>query len=109
MAVPYNSFGAHLFLRVFLTVCIENHEPFGSEVELTLERGLPAMIAPSVQSVGLFYLFPLICCIVPGLVLIGIKKVQDPPKFSVQLKYKPERQRREESNVKELICQFNEM
>ncbi|XP_021752851.1 probable pectin methyltransferase QUA2 [Chenopodium quinoa] len=41
----YGSFGAHLFSRNLLTMCIANYEPSGSQVQLTLERGLPAMIA----------------------------------------------------------------
>lgn len=41
----YGSFGAHLFSRNMLTMCIANYEPSGSQVQLTLERGLPAMIA----------------------------------------------------------------
>ncbi|GAV89795.1 Methyltransf_29 domain-containing protein, partial [Cephalotus follicularis] len=40
----YGSFGAHLFSKQLLTMCIANYEPFGSQVQLTLERGLPAMI-----------------------------------------------------------------
>ncbi|OIW04461.1 hypothetical protein TanjilG_01634 [Lupinus angustifolius] len=41
----YGSFGAHLFHSQLLTMCIANYEPSGSQVQLTLERGLPAMIA----------------------------------------------------------------
>ncbi|KAI4307407.1 hypothetical protein L6164_030601 [Bauhinia variegata] len=41
----YGSFGAHLFSSQLLTMCIANYEPSGSQVQLTLERGLPAMIA----------------------------------------------------------------
>ncbi|CAO2830788.1 unnamed protein product [Amaranthus hypochondriacus] len=41
----YGSFGAHLFSRNMLTMCVANYEPSGSQVQLTLERGLPAMIA----------------------------------------------------------------
>ncbi|KAK7275774.1 hypothetical protein RIF29_16896 [Crotalaria pallida] len=41
----YGSFGAHLFHGQLLTMCIANYEPSGSQVQLTLERGLPAMIA----------------------------------------------------------------
>ncbi|KAE9595952.1 hypothetical protein Lal_00031025 [Lupinus albus] len=41
----YGSFGAHLFHSQLLTTCIANYEPSGSQVQLTLERGLPAMIA----------------------------------------------------------------
>ncbi|KAK7321186.1 hypothetical protein VNO77_31558 [Canavalia gladiata] len=41
----YGSFGAHLFNSEILTMCIANYEPSGSQVQLTLERGLPAMIA----------------------------------------------------------------
>ncbi|KAJ7958995.1 S-adenosyl-L-methionine-dependent methyltransferases superfamily protein [Quillaja saponaria] len=40
----YGSFGAHLFSSQLLTMCIANYEPSGSQVQLTLERGLPAMI-----------------------------------------------------------------
>ncbi|MCH81231.1 putative pectin methyltransferase QUA2-like, partial [Trifolium medium] len=41
----YGSFGAHLLDSQLLTLCIANYEPSGSQVQLTLERGLPAMIA----------------------------------------------------------------
>jgi hypothetical protein len=40
----YGSFGAHLFSKQLITICIANYEPSGSQVQLTLERGLPAMI-----------------------------------------------------------------
>ncbi|XP_058096854.1 probable pectin methyltransferase QUA2 [Magnolia sinica] len=40
----YGSFGAHLFSKQILTMCIANYEVSGSQVQLTLERGLPAMI-----------------------------------------------------------------
>ncbi|KAB1199262.1 putative pectin methyltransferase QUA2 [Morella rubra] len=40
----YGSFGAHLFSDQLLTMCIANYEALGSQVQLTLERGLPAMI-----------------------------------------------------------------
>ncbi|KDP41393.1 hypothetical protein JCGZ_15800 [Jatropha curcas] len=40
----YGSFGAHLFREQLLTMCIANYEASGSQVQLTLERGLPAMI-----------------------------------------------------------------
>lgn len=41
----YGSFGAHLYHSQLLTMCIANYEPSGSQVQLTLERGLPAMVA----------------------------------------------------------------
>ncbi|KAE9609048.1 putative S-adenosyl-L-methionine-dependent methyltransferase [Lupinus albus] len=41
----YGSVGAHLFNSQLLTMCIANYEPSGSQVQFTLERGLPAMIA----------------------------------------------------------------
>ncbi|KAL1309068.1 hypothetical protein HN51_051744 [Arachis hypogaea] len=41
----YGSFGAHLFQSQLLTMCVANYEPSGSQVQLTLERGLPAMVA----------------------------------------------------------------
>ncbi|EOA33524.1 hypothetical protein CARUB_v10019895mg [Capsella rubella] len=40
----YGSFGAHLLSKQILTMCIANYEASGSQVQLTLERGLPAMI-----------------------------------------------------------------
>ncbi|KAL3845786.1 hypothetical protein ACJIZ3_003189 [Penstemon smallii] len=40
----YGSFGAHLSSSQILTMCIANYEASGSQVQLTLERGLPAMI-----------------------------------------------------------------
>ncbi|PKU72434.1 probable pectin methyltransferase QUA2 [Dendrobium catenatum] len=40
----FGSFGAHLFAKHLLTMCIANYEGSGSQVQLTLERGLPAMV-----------------------------------------------------------------
>ncbi|KAI3856317.1 hypothetical protein MKX03_023590 [Papaver bracteatum] len=40
----YGSFGAHLFSKQLITMCVANYETSGSQVQLTLERGLPAMI-----------------------------------------------------------------
>ncbi|KAL2559779.1 putative pectin methyltransferase QUA2 [Forsythia ovata] len=40
----YGSFGARLFPNQLLTMCLANYEASGSQVQLTLERGLPAMI-----------------------------------------------------------------
>ncbi|KAF5181851.1 S-adenosyl-l-methionine-dependent methyltransferases superfamily protein [Thalictrum thalictroides] len=40
----YGSFGAHLLSKQLLTMCIAKYEDSGSQVQLTLERGLPAMI-----------------------------------------------------------------
>ncbi|KAL2893802.1 putative pectin methyltransferase QUA2 [Bienertia sinuspersici] len=40
----YGTFGAHLFSKELLTMCIAPYEASGSQVQLTLERGLPAMI-----------------------------------------------------------------
>ncbi|CAI9116285.1 OLC1v1017387C3 [Oldenlandia corymbosa var. corymbosa] len=40
----YGNLGAHLFSNELLTMCIANYEASGSQVQLTLERGLPAMI-----------------------------------------------------------------
>ncbi|KAI3930798.1 hypothetical protein MKX01_037244 [Papaver californicum] len=47
----YGSFGAHLFSKQLITMCVANYEASGSQVQLTLERGLPAMIGsfPSKQ------------------------------------------------------------
>ncbi|KAJ4758826.1 S-adenosyl-L-methionine-dependent methyltransferases superfamily protein [Rhynchospora pubera] len=41
----FGSFGAYLFSRQVLTMCIANYEGSGSQVQLTLERGMPAMIS----------------------------------------------------------------
>ncbi|XP_076903572.1 putative pectin methyltransferase QUA2 [Bidens hawaiensis] len=41
----FGSLGAHLFQSQLLTMCIANYESSGSQVEITLERGLPAMVA----------------------------------------------------------------
>ncbi|CAA6658833.1 unnamed protein product [Spirodela intermedia] len=41
----FGSFGAYLFLKQVLTMCIAGYEISGSQVQITLERGLPAMIA----------------------------------------------------------------
>ncbi|KAJ4814046.1 S-adenosyl-L-methionine-dependent methyltransferases superfamily protein [Rhynchospora pubera] len=40
----YGSFGAHLFFKDVITMCVANYEASGSQVQLTLERGIPAMI-----------------------------------------------------------------
>ncbi|MCL7045110.1 hypothetical protein MKW94_013619 [Papaver nudicaule] len=40
----FGSFGAHLLSLKLMTVCIAAYEVFGSQVQLALERGLPAMI-----------------------------------------------------------------
>nr|XP_010939668.1 probable pectin methyltransferase QUA2 isoform X2 [Elaeis guineensis] len=40
----FGSFGAHLFSKQLLTLCIAHYEATGSQVQLTLERGIPAMI-----------------------------------------------------------------
>ena len=40
----YGSFGAHLFSKQLLTMCVASYEVSGSQVQLSLERGLPAMI-----------------------------------------------------------------
>ncbi|CAA0840474.1 Probable pectin methyltransferase QUA2 [Striga hermonthica] len=40
----YGSFGAYLSSNQLLTMCVANYEASGSQVQLTLERGLPAMI-----------------------------------------------------------------
>ncbi|KAJ3676913.1 hypothetical protein LUZ60_002637 [Juncus effusus] len=40
----FGSFGAHLFSKNVLTMCIADYEGSGSQVQLTLERGLPALI-----------------------------------------------------------------
>ncbi|CAN6454086.1 unnamed protein product [Victoria cruziana] len=40
----FGSFGAHLFSVKLTTVCVAAYEVFGSQVQLALERGLPAMI-----------------------------------------------------------------
>lgn len=40
----FGSFGAHLASLKVMAVCIAAYEPTGSQVQLALERGLPAMI-----------------------------------------------------------------
>ncbi|KAE9613679.1 putative S-adenosyl-L-methionine-dependent methyltransferase [Lupinus albus] len=40
----FGSFGAHLLSLRIMTVCIAAYEATGSQVQLSLERGLPAMI-----------------------------------------------------------------
>lgn len=45
----FGSFGAHLFSSQVLTMCIANYEATGSQVQVTLERGLPAMIGSFVS------------------------------------------------------------
>lgn len=40
----FGSFGAHLLSLKLMTVCIAAYEVFGSQVQLALERGLPAML-----------------------------------------------------------------
>ncbi|XP_020519162.1 probable methyltransferase PMT5 [Amborella trichopoda] len=46
----FGSFGAHLFSLKLMTVCIAAYEIFGSQVQLALERGLPAMIGSFVAN-----------------------------------------------------------
>lgn len=41
----FGSLGAHFFQKQLLTMCIANYESSGSQVEITLERGLPAIVA----------------------------------------------------------------
>ncbi|KAI4381378.1 hypothetical protein MLD38_007452 [Melastoma candidum] len=41
----FGSFGAHLLSLKIMTVCVAAYEVTGSQVQLSLERGLPAMIA----------------------------------------------------------------
>lgn len=41
----FGSFGAHLFSKELITMCIANYETSGSQVQVTLERGMPALIA----------------------------------------------------------------
>lgn len=41
----FGSLGAHLFSKQLLTTCIADYEESGSQVQITLERGLPAIIA----------------------------------------------------------------
>lgn len=40
----FGSFGAHLVSLKLMAVCIAAYEATGSQVQLALERGLPAMI-----------------------------------------------------------------
>lgn len=40
----FGSFAAHLVSLKLMAVCIAEHEVTGSQVQLALERGLPAMI-----------------------------------------------------------------
>nr|XP_043638949.1 probable pectin methyltransferase QUA2 [Erigeron canadensis] len=40
----FGSLGAHFYQKQLLTMCIANYESSGSQVEITLERGLPAMV-----------------------------------------------------------------
>lgn len=46
----FGSFGAHLFTLKLMTVCIAAYERIGSQVQLALERGLPAIIGSFVSS-----------------------------------------------------------
>ncbi|KAF2291563.1 hypothetical protein GH714_025651 [Hevea brasiliensis] len=74
----YGSFGAHLFPKQLLTMCIANYEASGSQVQLTLERGLPAIIG-SFSSKQLPYpslSFDMLHCAWSA--LIGTKKVLVP-------------------------------
>ncbi|KAI7744476.1 hypothetical protein M8C21_004993 [Ambrosia artemisiifolia] len=41
----YGSLGAHLFPKQLLTMCIANYESSDSQVQIALERGLPAIVA----------------------------------------------------------------
>ncbi|XP_076947899.1 putative pectin methyltransferase QUA2 [Bidens hawaiensis] len=40
----YGSLGAHLFPKEILAMCIANYESSGSQVQIALERGLPAIV-----------------------------------------------------------------
>uniref|UniRef100_A0ACD5ZLM9 Uncharacterized protein n=1 Tax=Avena sativa TaxID=4498 RepID=A0ACD5ZLM9_AVESA len=40
----FGTLGSHLFKRDLLTMCIANYEASGSQVQITLERGIPALI-----------------------------------------------------------------
>ena len=40
----FGSFGAHLLSVKLMAVCVASYEIVGSQVQLALERGLPAMI-----------------------------------------------------------------
>ena len=40
----FGTLGSHLFERDLLTMCIANFEASGSQVQITLERGIPALI-----------------------------------------------------------------
>lgn len=40
----YGSFGAHLISKQLMAMCFANYEDSGSQVQLTLERGLPAIV-----------------------------------------------------------------
>ncbi|KAF5766409.1 putative sterol 24-C-methyltransferase [Helianthus annuus] len=40
----YGSLGAHLFPKQILTMCIAHYESSDSQVQITLERGLPAIV-----------------------------------------------------------------
>ena len=40
----FGSFGAHLVSLNLMPICIAEYEATGSQVQLALERGLPAMI-----------------------------------------------------------------
>lgn len=41
----FGSFGAHVLSLKLMAVCVAEYEATGSQVQLSLERGLPAMIA----------------------------------------------------------------
>ncbi|KAI4302167.1 hypothetical protein MLD38_037950 [Melastoma candidum] len=41
----FGSFGSHLLSLKLMTICVAAYEATGSQVQLSLERGLPAMIA----------------------------------------------------------------
>ncbi|KAG6508218.1 probable pectin methyltransferase QUA2 [Zingiber officinale] len=60
----FGSFGAHLFSKQLLTMCIANYETSGSQVQLTLERGIPALIGSfSTQQLPFPYLsFDMLHC-----------------------------------------------
>ena len=45
----FGNFGAHLFSLKLMTVCVAAYEIFGSQVQLALERGLPAMLGSFVS------------------------------------------------------------
>ncbi|OIW10258.1 hypothetical protein TanjilG_28009 [Lupinus angustifolius] len=81
----FGSFGAHLLSLRIMTVCIAAYEATGSQVQLSLERGLPAMIgnfiARQLPYPSLSY--GMVHCAQYGMFLLEVNRVLKPGGYFV--------------------------